>query len=94
MNSKTKSQAQQSQKSTINGIIKENPNEVSLEFDDQAMQELQEIARQLETDPSGVLLQAYQMFRLVQGRTVVLKQKRSGTSLLIKDFANKVQRVK
>jgi len=67
---------------------------VTLTFDDKTMQELYQMAKQLNTTPAEVVKKAYYMFKLAQGRTVKMTQKNSETTLTIKDFAGTAPLIK
>lgn len=62
------------------------PNTVLIHFDPRTMAELQEIAKQLKTNPADVIKKAFYLFRLAQGRTVQFRQKHSSTTLTVDEF--------
>ncbi len=70
-----------------------NKHQVTLAFDQQRMQQLQELAQEMNTSPAEVLKKAYYLFLLAQGRTVRFSQK-AGTSLLVDDFSQNKTRLK
>jgi hypothetical protein len=68
-------------------------NAITINFDQKAMQELQDMAQELDTDPASVVKKAYYLFLLAQGRTVKFKQKKSNSTLVVDDFAGNKKRI-
>ena len=66
--------------------VKKDPNLVIIKFDNRSLIEINEMAEELNTDTGEIINKAYHLFRLAQGRTVVLKEKKSTTKLTIKEF--------
>lgn len=69
-------------------------NQVLLKFDNKSQEEITEMAKELATSPSEIINKAYYLFRLAQGRTVILTEKDSKTKLTINEFEKTEKRIK
>jgi hypothetical protein len=73
--------------------VKKDPKIMILRFDDKTYTDLQNMANELNIPPGEIINKAFYLFKLAQGRTIILKEKNKSTNLKIKDFEKNDQRV-
>ncbi len=62
------------------------PDGIIIKLDKKNTLEIAKIATQLKTNPAQVINKAIYLLKLVQGRTIILKQKNKSETLKINDF--------
>ena len=77
---------------TTNYTLIKDPSVITIKVSDESMTELKAIAQELGTDVAGALNKAYYLFRLVQGKQIILKEN-GQADIEVSDFINTTKRI-
>jgi len=69
--------------------MKVDNNTIVLKFSPQSVRELKQLSRNLNDSSSGIISKAIALLQIVQGRTIILKEKKKLVNLEIKKYADK-----